>query len=273
MCLIVFAYGMHADCPLLIAANRDEFYRRASAALEFWKDEPAVLAGRDLEQGGTWLGISTRGRIAALTNVREPARHRADAPSRGHLVSGFLRSDASPGAYLDDLSMRASRYNGFNLIVGSPEGLWWYSNRGEEPFALEPGVYGISNALLDTSWPKVRRAKQELRNVLAQPQTVWRQRLFTLLGDCVEAPRSELPHTGVSEERERMLSPIFIRSADYGTRSSTVVEFGPQGRVSVVERTHAAEYAHAGETGFQIELAGDARWVRPYAGDAPSQGD
>ncbi len=159
MCLIVFAWRQHPDFPLIVAANRDEFYERPTLAADFWADHPEVLGGRDLKEMGTWLGITRKGRFAALTNYRDPLHVRADAPSRGWLVRDFLTGERGAEDYLARLRDRGAAYNGFSLILGDAAGLYYYSNRGEEgPAALAPGVYGLSNHLLDTPWPKVRRA-------------------------------------------------------------------------------------------------------------------
>jgi uncharacterized protein with NRDE domain len=160
MCLILIAWQAHPDYPLVVAANRDEFFARPTAAAAFWPDAPQVLAGRDLEAGGTWLGVSRQRRFAALTNYREGGRQRVDARSRGALVADFLTSRASPVAYLTQLETAAAEYNGFNLVVGDGESLAYYSNRGDgQPRWLKPGIYGLSNHLLDTPWPKLASAK------------------------------------------------------------------------------------------------------------------
>jgi uncharacterized protein with NRDE domain len=150
----------------VVAANRDEFFSRRTAAADFWDDAPDVLAGRDLEAGGTWLGVSRSGRFAALTNFRDPARNKTGAPSRGELVSRFLTGLKSHEAYLAELESCADCYNGFNLVFGDPDGLWCFSNCGEGERQLASGVYGLSNHLLDTPWPKVARGKSALNAAL-----------------------------------------------------------------------------------------------------------
>lgn len=234
MCLILLAWRAHPDYPLVVAANRDEFFSRRTAAADFWNDAPDVLAGRDLEAGGTWLGVTRSGRFAALTNYRDPARNKAGAPSRGELVSRFLTSGQDPRAYLSELESSADRYNGFNLVFGDLDGLWCFSNCGEGEQALVPGVYGLSNHLLDTPWPKVARGKSALNAALqALPDEV---PLFDLLRDDRIAPDDALPRTGVSLEWERLLSAAFVRSSQYGTRSATVLLRDLSGRVSFVEQ-------------------------------------
>lgn len=225
MCLILLAWQAHPRYPLVLAANRDEFFARPSAGAAFWEDAPHVLAGRDLQGGGTWLGVTRQGRFAALTNYRDPAQVRADAPSRGELVSRFLRGDESPDAYALWLAAAAPRYNGFNLLYGTLSGpqrsLRYFSNCGDAGRVLEPGIYGLSNHLLDTPWPKVARGKSELARALAAlPEEA---PLLALLRQDGIARDEELPRTGVSLEWERLLSAAFVRSPDYGTRSSTLL--------------------------------------------------
>lgn len=235
MCLILFAWQARARYRLVLAANRDEFYARPAAPMDWWPERPTVLAGRDLEAGGTWFGVTRDGRFAAVTNHRDPHRNVDGRPSRGALVADYLGGDAAPGDYLAALARRGEDYNGFNLLVGDRETLWYYGNRDGAPRPLAPGVYGLSNALLDTPWPKVRHGKHALATALAQPE-VAPEALFTLLAERREAPDAELPATGVSLEWERRLSPLFIASEHYGTRCSTVLLLGDDGCVQVHER-------------------------------------
>ncbi|HEX7648685.1 MAG TPA: NRDE family protein [Noviherbaspirillum sp.] len=226
MCLIVFAWQVVPGMPLLAAGNRDEFYARPSAPANWWDDHPAVYAGRDLQGGGTWIGITRGGRFAAITNIRAPSEKREDAPSRGLLVSNFLSSDASPQDYVDAIAGNAQHYNGFNLIVGDRSSLVWYSNRGDSDprngKPLAPGIYGLSNALLDAPWPKVVRTKAQFASLLCQgaPEEAY----FEMLTDTTRASDCRLPQTGVSMEWERLLSAVCIESPEYGTRASTVVQ-------------------------------------------------
>jgi uncharacterized protein with NRDE domain len=222
MCLILVAWQAHPGYPLLVAANRDEFYARRTASADFWPESPQVLAGRDLEAGGTWLGITRQGRFAALTNYRDPSSHKPQAPSRGKLVADFLRGKDSIDAYLDTLD--ATAYNGFNLLLGDGKQLIAFSNITMQRHELAPGVYGLSNALLDTPWPKVGAGKTALETALtALPDET---ALFRLLRDDTLHPDAALPATGVSLAWERLLSAAFIRSPDYGTRCSTVIKVG-----------------------------------------------
>ncbi len=235
MCLILIAHGAHPEFPLVIAANRDEYYQRPTARAAFWQDHPQVLAGRDLECMGTWLGVTRAGRFAALTNFRDPRERKTDAPSRGRLVSNFLLSDREPREYLEEVGMQAQRFNGFNLLAGDSDGVYYVSSREATVQKLSPGIHGLSNHLLDTPWPKVTRGKRRLQAVLAGEPNA--ERLLDLLHDREPAPAGELPDTGVGADLERVLSPALIVSPQYGTRASTAVLFGGEGSISFTERT------------------------------------
>lgn len=236
MCFIVFGFDVHPRYSLIFAANRDEFYDRPTAPVSFWQDEPDLLAGRDLKGGGTWMGITRSGRFAALTNYRDPSSHNPEGPSRGVLVKNYLSGDADPGEYLNRLHQAADHFNGYNLLTGTPESLHYYSNRDGAPRALTPGVYGISNHLLDTNWPKVSTGRQRFEELL-QADAITVDVLMELLADRTQADPEALPDTGVGEEWEQVLSPIFIETPAYGTRSSSVVLIDRQGMVTFVERT------------------------------------
>jgi len=256
MCLIFIAYRMLLECPLLLIANRDEFYRRPTAAASFWPQAPQVLAGKDLEGGGSWLGLSRDGRLAAITNYRnlaEVSGAGADKRSRGLLVSDFLSGSASAAGYLDELAQQPEAYRGFNLLLGDGSGLHYYSNRGAAPRSLAPGLYGLSNHLLDTPWPKVAEGKRALAQLIAQglPEEA---ALFELLADRSLAPDPLLPETGLSRDWERLLSSRFIQSADYGTRASTLVLCDHQGAARFVERSFDHNGALAGEVRETIQF-------------------
>lgn len=245
MCLIIIGWQTNPDYPLIVAANRDEVFARPTAPLAWWNDATDVLAGRDLQNGGTWLGITRTGRFAALTNYRDPARMRADAPSRGHLVADFLRGQETPKDYLHRIQQAAQACNGFNLLVADTHELWWHSNVSGEVHSLNPGTYGISNHLLDTPWPKLRDAKNGFMQANAEPE-----RLLTLLRDDTRHPDAMLPSTGVSLERERELSSIFIATPVYGTRSSAVLRRDTNGQIDFVEQT----WTEGGGTGQRINI-------------------
>lgn len=237
MCLILFAYKVHPAFPLVLAANRDEFYNRPTRPLGFWPEKEHILAGKDLKGGGTWLGMTRSGRFAALTNYRDPASLKAEAPSRGRLLTAFLFSDIHPKAYLDGIEADGHLFNGFNLLVGDTNGLYYHSNRGNGALALSPGFYGLSNHLLDTAWPKVERGKRGLENLLHSQRVVQPERLFQLLSDRSMPLPERLPDTGVGRRWEKILSPLFIVSRHYGTRCSSVILMSASGRISFWERS------------------------------------
>ncbi|MBK6287776.1 MAG: NRDE family protein [Gammaproteobacteria bacterium] len=239
MCLIVIAWRSHRAYPLLIGANRDEFHDRPSLPAGFWCDAPQLCAGRDLLAGGSWLGITRGGRFAALTNFRAPEAKASNAPSRGELVSAFLRGSDTPRSYLEQLQPQAARHAGFNLLLGELGGeLYYFSNRADAIRRLEPGVYGLSNHLLDTPWPKVRAARANLAALIeAEPGT---DEIFALLGERSLPPAHELPDTGVGQQHEQLLAPCFIVSERYGTRASTVVRVSREGRVEFEEHSFDA---------------------------------
>jgi uncharacterized protein with NRDE domain len=238
MCLILFAYRVHPGYKLILAANRDEYYNRPSGPAHWWENTPFLLAGKDLRAGGTWLGITKSGKIAAVTNYRNMKSHREDARSRGTLVSRYLLSGVSPGEYLKDLYDSAAAYNGFNMILGDRDNLYYYSNMKADPgVALKPGIYGLSNAFLDTPWPKVVGGKQMLERQISGRPEIQVEEIFSILSDKGIPPDRDLPDTGVGIEIERVLSPLFIRAPEYGTRSSTVVLVDRDNRVTFAERS------------------------------------
>jgi uncharacterized protein with NRDE domain len=253
MCLIFLAWRRHPDYRLVVAANRDEFYARPTAPADYWEDAPELLAGRDLEGGGTWLGVSRGGRFAALTNYRRGASRMENAPTRGRLVSDFLLSESAPGDYLRSLANRAGAYNGFNLLVGDRKSLYWFSSHGGEPLKLESGIYAVSNDLLDTPWPKVVRGKKSFQRLL-EAGDIDRPAMFDLLMDRHTAEDAALPDTGIGLARERALSPIFITAGDYGTRSSTLVLARDDGKVEFHERSHEPGSEAAGTLTYAFRI-------------------
>jgi uncharacterized protein with NRDE domain len=253
VCLIALAWRAHPAYPLIVAANRDEYFARPAAPAGFWEDHAHLLAGRDLEAGGTWLGITLEGRFAALTNYRNPADRRSGVPSRGALVSDFLGGDAGPAEYVKRIEKTAASYNGFSLLVGNEDSLWFFSNRGSPPLRVAPGVHGLSNHLLDTPWPKVEKAKAQLASQLDRPFTA--DAAFELLSDTGRAPSAELPSTGVSLELEERLSAIRILAAGgYGTRCSTALCFGKDGRVEFHERSYREDGSASGTISYRLTL-------------------
>ncbi|HEY1773992.1 MAG TPA: NRDE family protein [Gammaproteobacteria bacterium] len=223
MCLLAFAWKTHPDFPLVLAGNRDERHARASAAAGLWFDAPQVLAGRDLEAGGTWLGTTTGGRLAVVTNYREGLNPVKAPRSRGALTANFLASETSPQAYVESLRPHAGEYGAFSLICGTGDSLWYFSNRGGDPAPIAPGIHALSNHLLDTPWPKVQTAKARLK-LLLDGGAVTTDALFRLLADRAPAPLdAPLPDTGIGAELERRVSATFVLDPVYGTRCSTLL--------------------------------------------------
>ncbi|WP_445665202.1 NRDE family protein [Fodinibius sp. AD559] len=235
MCLIVFSYKQDSHYPLIFAANRDEHYERPSRAAQFWDQSPNILAGRDLKAGGTWMGINKQGEFSAITNYRDPDIEKDNPPSRGQLVLNFLQTDQNVRTYLSKLQSYADQYMGFNLLAGSLDQLGYYSNQQGNILFLDSGLYGLSNHLLETSWPKVHRAKNKLHRII-QDDSITPELLFDLLADDREAPDKELPDTGIPKEVEKKVSPIFIKSDGYGTRCSTVLLVDHNREVTFAER-------------------------------------
>jgi len=239
MCLLLIALTSNPSQKLVIAGNRDEYYDRPTAQARFWENAPELLAGMDLRAGGTWFGVTRQGRIAALTDYRDPASVQCHAPSRGELVSNFLLSQEPPAEYLDRLTQEADPYNGFNLIVGKADELYWYSNKGGTRTKLTPGIYGLSNHLLDTPWPKVVSCKKAFSNLLSGGKDVSPEDVLSILSDRSVPPDETLPDTGIGIEWEKILAPAFIASPTYGTRSSTVLLITANDQVTFIEKSYA----------------------------------
>lgn len=235
MCLILFAYQVHPVYKLIVAANRDEFYRRPTAPVHFWEDHPEILAGRDLEKMGTWMGVTKTGRFAALTNFRNPKEAAEGKRSRGELVAGALQYQGVLQEFMSKVQENKDLYPGYNLLAGAGDELYYFSNIGGELQKLEPGIFGVSNHLLNTAWPKVKTGKEGLKKIINGNQEELVEQLFGLLQTSDPAPDEFLPSTGVPLEMERMLSPLFIQSDQYGTRSSTVMLMGAS-KIQYVER-------------------------------------
>ena len=244
MCLALFALDAHTLFALVVAANRDEYHARPAAPAAWW--DQGWLAGSDLKAGGTWFGVTRAARWAFVTNVRDPSRNDPDAPSRGALVPAVLGDAAPPSESLARLVAGASACNGFNLVAGTGPDACWGSNRGGAARALTPGIYGLSNAALDTPWPKVDRTKAALAAWCGRADPALAP-LFAMLGDTTRAPDQELPATGILLDRERLLSAPFIVSATYGTRCSTVLTLGRDGGAHFVERSFDARGSAVGE--------------------------
>lgn len=237
MCLVFFSYKTTPGYHLVVAANRDEFLARPTAPLGFFDAEQTILAGRDLQGGGTWLGITVQLRFAALTNYRNPLENRTDVPSRGEIITDYLRGNMDPGRYMQELAQRSRRYNGFNLLLGDKQDLYYHCNMATGVQKLVPGFYGLSNSLLDVPWPKVVRGKTMLYPHMVATQHVDASTLFKLLGDASRPPDDQLPNTGVGLDWERLLSSICIDGVDYGTRSSAVITVTDSGESTFYEKT------------------------------------
>lgn len=239
MCLILIAYRTQTAYPVILVANRDEFFARPTASCRYWSEYPEILAGKDLQAGGTWLGVNRLGKLAALTNYRQGTQHNTQSRSRGQLVLDFLNHQQTAAEYLQNCVAQAVNYQGFNLILGDLQQLYYYSNRTKTaPIPLTAGIYGLSNHLLDTPWDKVLRAKQIFSELLTQPFEV--ESYFSLLRNRQQTPDHALPDTGVSTEWEKLLSSIFIQSPDYGTRCSSVLRMSALGEIEFWERSFNA---------------------------------
>lgn len=262
MCLILFAFDAHPRYRLVVAANRDEWFHRETESARFWDEDENILAGRDLAHRGTWMGITRTGRFAAVTNFREPDRRRPDAKSRGALVSGFLRGSHSPGAFVREIHADAQAFNGFNFLAADRQAMAYFSNRVQSGdhnssaggTSIAPGIYGLSNHLLDTDWPKVRRGKMVLQEALRTDE-IAESALFGLLAHRGPAPDAELPRTGVPADRERGLSAAHVLLGEYGTRSATVLLVERDGWVRFAERSFDQDGALIGATAEQFRLA------------------
>jgi uncharacterized protein with NRDE domain len=256
MCLIFLSLNNHPTYKLIIAANRDEFYARKTAPAHAWEGYPNIIGGRDLEASGTWMAMNKNGKISLVTNYRDPANINPNAPSRGQLVSDFLLNGDTPEEYLSKVSLRASHYNGFNLLAGYPDELWYLSNYGKGIQKLESGVHGLSNHLLDTPWPKVQRGKDKFSKAISN-SVIDPDALFELLYDEHQAEDQLLPNTGIGLERERALSSMFIKTNGYGTRCSTVILVSHDNQVLFSERVYELDtFAHKTNR-FQFSISND----------------
>lgn len=262
MCIAAFAWNPDSETPLVLAANRDEFFARPTEPMHWWPDSP-VLAGRDLKANGAWLGITRHGRFAMLTNIRNPGLRRDAAPSRGDIVKNFLESSASSASYVTTLAANAARYEGFNFLCGhvgdDSRELWFLNSAQGAAKRLSQGVYGLSNATLDTAWPKLTRIKQGLRHALAEPDSQAQdERLLRLLRNSTATPTQQLPNTGVPIEWERALGSIFINRDGYGTRASTLLRVN--GNHATVTEVNYAPDAGIGQSGhFSYEILATGR--------------
>lgn len=235
MCIILFSYKAHQKYKLVLAANRDEFYKRPTLESYFWKDNPNILAGRDLEKDGTWLGITKQGRFAALTNYRDPSSTIENAESRGQLVSNYLKGELSPKDYLVNVQNSNHLYNGFNLLLGDSSNFYYYSKHNNEIIEIDGGIHGLSNHSLNTPWPKIILGKNMLKEVLEDKFT--HHKLFNILRNTTKPKDEELPKTNIDLEWERKLSSIFIESPDYGSRAMTVLTIDYDNEITFIEKS------------------------------------
>ncbi|MEQ8907298.1 NRDE family protein [Ekhidna sp.] len=251
MCLIAFAYKSHPKYKFILVANRDEFYARPTAIAHWWEDHPKILGGRDLEALGTWMAINKNGRFAAVTNFRDIKNIKPDARSRGDLPVNFLLGQERPSVYSRHVHGAGEQYNGFNLITLDEE-IAHVSNYDGDAKLLDPGVYGLSNALLNTPWPKVEKAKRNFNTLIQQPFTS--EQLIEMMQDTETAPDEELPETGLDYEREKAVSAMCIRTADYGTCCSTALTIDYEGNVSFMEKSYPVGNRKEGTASFNFTI-------------------
>ena len=250
MCILFIANKLRDDYPLIIAANRDEFYARPTAPSSFWKSHPQLLAGQDLEANGTWMGVTRNGNIAALTNVRDPHNINKNAVSRGELVANWLKQDpadikgVAQAQYLATLEKTRHQYNGYNLLFGDTKALKVYNNVNNSTHAIDTGVYGLSNADIVTAWPKVTQGVTALNDYVANKSTIDKEDLFDILRHDNKADDALLPDTGIGYEWEKALSSIFIQTEKYGTRTSTLLLVDKKNTLTWKER----RFSDRGET-------------------------
>lgn len=252
MCLITFAYKAHPKYKLILAANRDEFYARPTSTVDWWEDRSEILGGRDLQALGTWMAMNRNGRFAAVTNFRDIKNINPAAQSRGDLPVNFLKENVSPDEYAMSVHKNGKKYNGFNLLVMS-EGMAHVSNYDKSINTLQPGIYGLSNALLDTPWPKVVRSKKAFESLIQHDFKT--ENLIEIMQDETTAPDNELPETGLDYTREKALSAMCIRTPDYGTCCSTAITIDYEGNVVFMEKSYPVGARKEGMAsfGFKIE--------------------
>lgn len=237
MCLITFSYKTDDNFPFIFSTNRDEFYERPTRPAQFWEDHPRLLAGKDLKAGGTWMGITKENKFAALTNFRDLTNIKENAPSRGQIVTDFLTGDLSPVDFFEKMEPSAADYNGFNLLFGFTDELYYFNNVKIELQKIEPGYHTLSNAFLNSEWPKSQKALRRFKETLRQ-NPLDRERYFEFLQDTEQFPDHLLPSTGLPMEKERMVSSIFIQSEDYGTRCSTLIFADPNSETTFIEKSY-----------------------------------
>ena len=256
MCLIVFAWQSHPGYRLVLAANRDELHARPARELHWWPDQPEILAGRDLEGGGTWLAASRQGRFATVTNYREGEPNKTGLHSRGALVTDFVTGDDSPEAFVRQIEDKL--YAGFSLLVALGDELWYTSNRGDGPVRLGPGIYGLSNAALDTPWSKLVRSRDRLTKALETGEFD-DNALIRILSDREPAPVTDMKDDALPFELARAMTAPFILAPDYGTRCTTVVHWCNDDTMAVTERRFDAGGEKVGEEMYRFGIGGQDR--------------
>jgi uncharacterized protein with NRDE domain len=258
MCLIVIAHQTNVNYPFVLAANRDEFFSRPTMEANFWADDanalPNILGGRDLVQGGTWLGITRDRRFAAVTNIRNPDAPQAMPKSRGELTRGFLEGNQSPAMYLNSLKSSLNQFAGFNLLLGDAEEVFYLNNTQSTITKLEPGIYGLSNGVLDSAWPKLQRAKRDLGNAMAGESELQTDTLLNFMNNRDRAADENLPDTGVPLEQERILSSAFIQNPErkYGTRCSTAIIYGANNKIKFSEQNYDEQGQESSKHFFEL---------------------
>lgn len=257
MCLIIFAHQAVPDFPLIVAANRDEFFPRPTQQADFWigdEDKGQLLAGRDLKAGGTWLGIDRNGRFAAVTNIRDPSQFEAKPRSRGELPVNFLTANLSPEQFCSTLAEHFEDYAGYNLLVGDSHSMFYVNNFQRSIEELDPGIYGLSNGLLNSDWPKISMGRERLDALLGHPDQLTTDQLIAIMGDRHQATDAELPNTGVPLEMERQLSATFIHNTEreYGTRCSTAIIID-EGMIRFSEHNFDSSGLPAGNHFYEIQ--------------------
>lgn len=248
MCILFLAINQHSKYPLVICANRDEFYQRPTSTAHFWPDNPAMLAGKDLQAGGSWLGVNQQGYFAAITNIRISGRPSSGKRSRGELVTMALQSDSK--ITVKWLKQYGEQYNPFNLVYGPLDSLVCYNSLTKKQVALADGFHAVSNGELDDIWPKMAKGEKQLEAIVNLDQPIEPEQLFSILKDQQKAELNLLPNTGVPLEWERLLSSIFINSKDYGTRSSCLILQQDNHAIEFIER----QYNEKGEVDGQLSF-------------------
>jgi len=256
MCVIFFAYKVHSKYDLILAANRDEFFDRPAGKASFWSDAPDILAGRDLKEGGTWLGVTKTGRLAGLTNFRNPKKRKKSASSRGEILKNFLENQTKSQPFMDQLTKKIEQYNDFNLLLKEQEEFYYYSSLRGKGEKLNPGIYGLSNHFIDTPWPKVVSGKEKLSQIISMATSKnLPESLFFLLKDKSDPIEKDLPQTGLTLEWEKILAPIFVANPVYGTRASTIILFDKQKRISFWEKTFNEKQEEVEKVNFKFKFS------------------